>query len=85
MTTKTLDLNLVSKGTPHIWGSVQNTLPFTFVYAAAPFISVDKPSAQITTFVYDSLGRLNQASFPSGRQTVYNLDAAGNRTSVVTS
>lgn len=85
MTTKNLDLNLVNKGEPHIWGSVQSTLPLTFVRAGGPFLSVDKPASKITNFVYDSLGRLNQAAYPSGRQTVYNLDAAGNRTSVVTS
>lgn len=85
MTTKTFEVNLASKAMPVIWGSLASTLPLTTIYGAKPFISIDKPLAKVTYFSYDSLGRLHQASFPSGRQIVYNLDAAGNRTSVVTS
>jgi YD repeat-containing protein len=36
------------------------------------------------TYTYDNLGRLKTVTFTNGTQIVYNYDAAGNRTSVVT-
>src|SRR5688572_23262936 len=45
--------------------------------AAAPCQSAD------TDYTYDALGRLISVSRPDGTQTVYALDAAGNRTQLL--
>jgi YD repeat-containing protein len=37
-----------------------------------------------TTYSHDGLGRLSTVSYENGKQIVYNYDAAGNRSSVVT-
>lgn len=42
-------------------------------------------AADTATYTYDSLGRLKTATFANGTVITYNYDAAGNRTSVVTS
>jgi hypothetical protein len=86
MTTKTLDL-AVSGAAPFIWGSVQDTLPLNFVYAAAPMLSVNPPVVSNgPVYQYDLDGRLKQVNFPvSGRQILYNYDSSGNRSSVVVS
>ncbi len=40
--------------------------------------------ADTATYTYDSLGRLKTVTFTNGTVITYNYDAAGNRTSVVT-
>lgn len=40
-------------------------------------------SAVDVIYSYDTLGRLQQVSYPSGKSITYSYDAAGNRTSVV--
>lgn len=37
------------------------------------------------TYTYDSMGRLKTVTFANGTVITYSYDAAGNRTSVVTS
>jgi hypothetical protein len=55
----------------------------TFVYQAAPFLVANQPPGAV--YVYDTRARLNNVKFTNGRGTLYNLDAMGNRTSVVNS
>lgn len=54
----------------------------TTVDRAAPFLGVnDLPGM---TFVMDTRGRLTNVNLTSGRGVQFNMDDAGNRTSVVT-
>lgn len=77
------DLNTTYKGAPFIGGSLQDVSSMTFVYQAAPFLVANQPPGAV--YVYDTRARLNNVKFTNGRGTVYNLDAMGNRTSVVNS
>lgn len=70
------------KGAPFVWGSLQDTSPMTLVYQGAPYVVVNQ--APGTKYTMDSLGRLTQASLVNGTTIAYNYDAAGNRTSTVT-
>jgi YD repeat-containing protein len=42
-------------------------------------------AADTATYTYDNLGRLKTVTFTNGTVITYNYDAAGNRTSIVTS
>ncbi len=83
MTTKTFDLgNFAYQAAPFIWGSLQDLSGMTNVYQAAPQLGVqDMPG---TDFVMDNRGRLTNVNLTNGQAVAYNLDNAGNRTSVVT-
>ncbi len=84
MTTKAFDMsNHVYQGAPFIWGNLQNVAGMTTVSGGAPFVvAQDLPG---TDYVMDTRGRLTNANLTSGQGVAYNMDDAGNRTSVVTS
>lgn len=84
MATENFDLGVFAyQGTPFIWGSLQDISGMTTVYQAVPQLGVqDMPG---TDYVMDSRGRLTNANLTNGQGVAYNLDDAGNRTSVVTS
>lgn len=84
MATKNLDLSSFAyQGAPFIWGSLQVLSNMTTVYQAVPQLGVqDMPG---TEYVMDTRGRLTNANLTNGQGVAYNLDDAGNRTSVVTS
>ncbi len=42
-------------------------------------------AADTATYTYDNLGRLKTVTYANGTVITYNYDAAGNRTSIVTS
>lgn len=71
------------QGAPFVGGSLQDASGMTMVYQGAPFVvASQQPGAR---FVYDSRARLSQAKYTNEQGLAYNLDAMGNRTSVVTS
>lgn len=84
MATKSFDLgNFAYQAGPMIWGSLQNVAGMTTVKGGAPFVvAQDMPG---TDYVMDTRGRLTNANLTNGQGVAYNLDNAGNRTSVVTS
>ncbi len=84
MAKKSFDLGTFAyQGSPFIWGSMQDLSGLTVVYQAAPQFGVqDMPG---TNYVMDNRGRLTNANLTNGQGVAYNLDNAGNRTSVVTS
>ena len=55
------------------------------VAAAALALSTGLAWAGSVTYTYDNLGRLKTATYSNGVVITYSYDAAGNRTSVVTS
>ena len=76
------DVGLPYQAAPFIWGSLQDANAMQYVSGAAPFmVSNQAPGAKYT---YDVLGRLTQITFTNQTTVVYNYDAMGNRTSVVT-
>lgn len=78
------NLNFVSKAGPFIAGSLQDVSGAQFVYQGAPFVVGNKePGLTRTTYAYDSRARLNSATYSTSHSVTYNLDAMGNRTSVV--
>jgi|GEM_PF-4657060 len=84
MATKSFDLgNFAYQAGPMMWGSLQNVGGMTTVDDAAPYLVVqDLPG---TDYVMDTRGRLTNANLSNGQGVAYNLDNAGNRTSVVNS
>ena len=72
----------VYQASPFIWGSLQDTTGMSFIYQGTPFVVTSGP--QGATYTYDSLGRLTKVTFTNLTTIVYNYDAMGNRTSVVT-
>lgn len=77
------DMNSAYGGAPFIGGSLLDASSMTNVYQGVPFLVANQPPG--ATYVYDTRARLNQVKFTNGRNITYNLDAMGNRTSVVTS
>lgn len=53
--------------------------------ASASVLIAGAALAGSVTYTYDTLGRVIRAAYSSGVVIVYTYDAAGNRTSVVTS
>lgn len=82
-TTKSIDAsNFADRAAPFLWGSLQDLSGMTTVDRAAPFLGVnDLPGL---TFVMDTRGRLTNVNSTSGHGLQFNMDDAGNRTSVVT-
>lgn len=76
-----LDANSSYKATPFPGGSLQDVSGMTFVYQGAPFVVANQPPG--ASYVYDSRARLNKVKFTNLQGLTYNLDAMGNRTSVV--
>ena len=83
-TTKSFDMGYFAyKGAPVIWGSLQDVTGMTAADKAAPFlVALDWPGVN---YVMDTRGRLTNVNLTNAHGLVYNLDNAGNRTSVVTS
>ncbi len=77
-----LNLSMIYQAGPVIWGSLQDLTGLQSVYKAGPFFLVNPP--QGAKYVYDSLGRLSQVVFTNQTSIVFSYDAAGNRTSIVT-
>lgn len=75
------DLNSASKGAPFVGGSLQDVSSMTFAYQGVPFVVASQPPG--ARYVYDLRARLNKANFTNAQSVTYNLDAMGNRTSVV--
>lgn len=55
------------------------------VSLALAAMSAQPSMAGTVTYTYDTLGRLKTATYSNGVAVTYYYDAAGNRTSVVTS
>lgn len=83
MTTKSIDMgNFAYQANPVLWGSLADVSGMTTVYRGNPFEVVrDMPG---TNYIMDTRGRLTNANLTNGQGVAYNLDNAGNRTSVVT-
>lgn len=74
-------LSNVDKAAPFILGSLQDATAMQFVYQGAPFVVAGQgPGAM---YQYDVRGRLTQVRFTNETTIDTNLDAMGNRTSVV--
>lgn len=84
MATKSIDMGaLAYQGNPFLWGQLQDVSGMTAVSKGQPFlVANDLPGMN---FVMDTRGRLTNANLTNGQGVAYNLDDAGNRTSVVVS
>ena len=84
MATKSIDMGaLAYQGNPFLWGQLQDVSGMTSVSKGQPFlVANDLPGMN---FVMDTRGRLTNANLTNGQGVAYNLDDAGNRTSVVVS
>lgn len=84
MATKSIDMGSIAyQATPFLWGQLQDVSGMTTVYQGQPFLVVnDLPGM---SFVMDPRGRMTNANLSNGTGVQYNLDDAGNRTSVVVS
>ncbi len=83
MTTKSILIGkFVDHAAPFLWGSVQDASGMTLVAEGLPFVVVNQPPG--AKYVNDSLGRLSEVQMTNGTTIVYAYDAAGNRTSTVT-
>lgn len=76
------DANCAYKGGAFIGGSLQNVNGMTFIDQGGPFLVANQPTGAV--YLYDIRARLNQVNFTNSHGITYNLDAMGNRTSVVT-
>ncbi len=54
------------------------------VFTAGAALAASAAFAGSVVYAYDNLGRLSRAAYSNGVVIVYAYDAAGNRTSVVT-
>lgn len=84
MATKSIDLGAIAyQAAPFLWGQLQDVSGMNTVYGGQPFVVAnDLPGMN---FVMDTRGRMTNANLTNGQGVQYNLDDAGNRTSVVVS